>query len=419
MDPFLGPVAGALLAALGAGGALGIVRLRRISLDWWRRRRSARAAARLGGGEAAPPASAPVTAAPDEARDSALAPPVFAALGAVALVAATVAGVALVLGAAQAPPPPPPLLLALPHPPRAPASLGAFAARSSALIAFAVLAAAATLGLALVASALDRGLGRLIGLVARRLGHGGRGGTEEERLAVPDLVAAGRALLPGATPPVQGEPFGVGLAYVALLAAATLGVGALLAAAGAGDRRTLPGFAALAAAGLLAVPVVYAAAAERSRDPLRARLRRDAAVRQLVVAPGWMLAGAVFVLAPGGPAPALVAAVALLVLAVTVAVALPGAGADPGAWSAPPRGGDRAEPAAAVRALTALAHYAWIAVAALLPFVLRARSAAELPAAIGAGLGALVAFLAARAALRRFLPAGAPPPAAPRGEAPA
>lgn len=409
MDPFLGPVAGALLAALGAGGALGVVRLRRLSLDWWRRR-AARAAALAGEATAGDTGSAASAAAADpsadEAPDPSVAPPVFAALGAVALAAVTVAVLALAVGAARVPAPLG-LPLALPGA-GAPTSLAAIAARSSALVGFALTTVLATLGLALAASALDRGLARLGAIAARKLGRRAGDG-EEERLAVPDLVAAARSLLPGAVAPARGEPFGVGLAYVVLLAAAALGTGALLAAAGAADRRALPGFGALAAWGLLATPALYAAAAERSRDPLRARLRRDAAVRQLAVAPAWAIAGAVFALPPPlPPAAALpVAIVALAVFAATMAVALPGAGGDPGAWSAPPLGGDRAEPAAAVRALTGIAHYAWIVVALVLPFVLRASESAGVPLALAAGAAAVVGFLGLRAALRRF--AAAPP----------
>jgi len=94
MDPFLGPVAGALLAALGAGVALGVVRLRRLSLAWWRRRR------------ATPAALAPAAAVvpyPEEAPGiaPAVAPPVFAALAAIAAVAVVVAGLSFVAGAAR------------------------------------------------------------------------------------------------------------------------------------------------------------------------------------------------------------------------------------------------------------------------------------------------------------------------------
>jgi hypothetical protein len=419
MDPFLGPVAGALLAALGAGGALGVVRLRRLSLDWWRRRAARATAPPEPAADAA--ATAPSLSPADDAPDPSVAPPVFSALGAVALAALTVAGLALAVGAAGGPAPggaP----LALPPLAGAPSSLAAFAARSSALVGFALATVLATLGLALAASALDRGLARLGTIALRKLRGDPRAGGEE-RLAVPDLVSAARSLLPGAAAPTRGEPFGVGLAYVVLLAAAALGAGSLLAAAGAPDRRDLSGFAALAALGLLATPALYAAAAERSRDPLRARLRRDAAVRQLAVAPAWAIAGGVFAVAPSlaapGPVPAaIVAIVSFVVFAATVAVALPGAGADPGAWSAPPLGGDRAEPAAAVRALTGLAHYAWIVVALVLPFVLRARDAAAVPAALATGAAAVLGFLAARAALRRFAPAPAPaPPLAPGGAA--
>ncbi|MEO6463093.1 MAG: hypothetical protein ABIP29_08460, partial [Candidatus Eisenbacteria bacterium] len=156
------------------------------------------------------------------------------------------------------------------------------------------------------------------------------------------------------------------------------------------------------------------------RDPLRARLRRDAAVRQLAAAPAWCIAGAVFVLATAPSLPAVVPVVAAFIFAWAIAIALPGAGADPGAWSAAPGGGDRAEPATAVRALTGIAHYAWLGVAALLPPLARtAVAGAGGPAAspwpaLGLGALALAAFLVARATLprrRAVLPALAKEPA--------
>ena len=223
MDPFLGPVAGALLAALGAGVALGVVRLRRLSLAWWRRRR------------ATPAALAPAAAVvpyPEEAPGiaPAVAPPVFAALAAIAAVAVVVAGLSFVAGAARPDPPPVPIgfRVILPGEGGPPPSL---AARASSVAGFAVLVVVATLGLALAAAALDRGLGQLAARLARRKDAG-----DEDRLTVTDLVATARALLPGAPEPVRGEPFGVGLAYIVLFATAVLGVGALLSTLVPGTR---------------------------------------------------------------------------------------------------------------------------------------------------------------------------------------
>ena len=380
MDPFLGPAFGALLAALGAGGVLGVVRLHRLSLDWWRRRaaRSPKAA----------PVEPALPAEVSAALDPAVAPPVFAALAGVALALLAVSLLTLVFDARRPPGPAAPLPLP---------SFARFAARSTALVGFAVLTVVATLGIALLVSLLDRGLGRL---VARGLRRGGE--EEVSRLTVPDLVATARALLGGARAPDRGEPFGVGLAYAGLFAAAALGVGALLAALGPGTSKAGIGFGALAGLGFLATPVFYAAAAERSRDPLRARLRRDAAVRQLAAAPAWCIAGALTIAGLLLPSlPVLVPLVAGPVFAVAIAIALPGAGVAPGAWIAPPVGGDRAEPAVAVRVLTGIAHYAWLTVCAVLPFLLQRAGEGSVAPALGFGTAALVVFLAVRAALAR------------------
>ena len=416
MDPYLGPVAGALLAALGAGVALGVVRLHRVSLAWWRRRAAASSPA-----PAAAPVAPDVSAASADASaiDPAVAPPVFAPLGAIAAVALVVAGLAIVAGAAAPGTTWRPLVLR----PIAPAPLSELAARVSSVVGFAVLAVVVTAGVALLAAELDRAIGRLRARLARR---GAAGDADAAALSVPDIVATARSLLPGAPAPARGEPFGVGLAYVALFGAATLGVGALIAAflasaeSGLHGRITIlmsgvrdpgplppdfPAMAALAALAFLATPVLYAAAAERSRDPLRARLRRDAAVRQLVAAPVWLIAGAVLVGGRVAPLPIAATIVAVLLFVAAAAVALPGAGADPDAWIAPPRGGDRAEPATAVRALTGVAHFAWIVVLAVLPFVARPAwpPGQGVPwGALGLGGLALVLFLVVRAALPRI-----------------
>jgi hypothetical protein len=413
MDPYLGPVAGALLAALGAGVALGVVRLRRLSLAWWRRRRAAPPASATAAAEAAGAAGAAAAAAVPGPEDTpgiapAVAPPVFAALAAIAAVAVVVAGLSFVSGAARplAPPTWSGSFVVLPGQGGPPPSL---AARVSSVAGFAVLVVVATLGLALAAAALDRGLGRVAARFVRRKDAAAER-PDGERLTVTDLVATARALLPGAPQPARGEPFGVGLAYIVLFAAATLGVGALLSALVPGTRPPAPGpgSAALAALALLATPALYAAAAERSHDPLRARLRRDAAVRQLAAAPVWLVAGAVIVARSDAPGSVFVPLVAAALFVVSAAAALPGAGADPSAWNAPPLGGDRAEPAAAVRALTGIAHYAWLVVLATLPFVARDRGIAGVPWT-GLGLGALmlVLFLAARVALRLRPPVAA------------
>src|SRR5262245_4886211 len=178
MDPFLGPVAGALLAALAAGTALGVIRLHRVSMAWWQRRRAAAA------GE---PAAAPAddALAVDVALDPAVAPPVFTALAGAALVAAVATALALAFGAARARLPVPTGILP-------PLGFGGLATRSSSLALFAVLALLATPAAALVAAALDRGMARGLDGLTRV-----RGGIDEGSLTVPDLVATARALLPG------------------------------------------------------------------------------------------------------------------------------------------------------------------------------------------------------------------------------
>jgi hypothetical protein len=236
-----------------------------------------------------------------------------------------------------------------------------------------------TLGAALAVSLLDRAIARLLA----RIVPVERPLADDGELDVPALVAAaGRAQ-------GSGEPLGVGLASIVLLATTVFAMASLLVALAGG-----PSPVPAVAVALLVVPVAYAAAAERASRPEAARLRRDAAVRQLAVAPLW---GAGLVFAPSPPA--------LLVVALAGAVALPGALAQPGTF-APPWGGDAAEPSPVVRALSRVAHGAWIAILAALPFVAVAGPITSIVdgAALVARTGAaLVAFLAARAVVRRFV----------------
>jgi hypothetical protein len=366
MDPYLGPVAGALLAAFAAGIALGVVRLRRLSLEW--RRRASRAGAAASNSAADPPDA-------DGALDLAAAPPVFGALALTALVA--LLGVAVAargeFAAVRAATPPPAAVPALPP------SWSAFAAQASGLVLVAGLAFLLTLGAALAVSLLDRAVARLLA----RFAPGERPLAPDAELDVPALVAAaGRTHGPG-------EPFGVGLASIVLIAATVFAMASLLVALGGG-----PSPVPAVAVALLVVPVAYAAAAERASRPAAARLRRDAAVRQLAVAPLW---GAGLVFAPSPPA--------LAALALAGAVALPGALAQPGTFALP-WGGDAAEPSPVVRALSRVAHGAWIAILAALPFVAVAgpvTSIVDGAVLVARILLALVAFLAGRAVLRRFV----------------
>jgi len=367
MDPYLGPVAGALLAAFAAGIALGVVRLRRLSLEWWRRRASRAGAAALNSAADAPDADGPL--------DLAAAPPVFGALALTALVA--LLGVAVAargeFAAVRAATPPPAAVPALPP------SWTAFAAQASGLVLVAGLAFLLTLGAALAVSLLDRAVARLLA----RFVPGERPVAPDGELDVPALVAAaGREQGPG-------EPFGVGLASIVLIAATVFAMASLVVALGGG-----PSPVPAVAVALLVVPVAYAAAAERASRPEAARLRRDAAVRQLAVAPLW---GAGLVFAPS--------ALALAALALAGALALPGASAQPGAFMLP-WGGDAAEPSPVVRALSRVAHGAWIAILAALPFVAVAGPVTSIVDGVALAarvLLALVAFLAARAMVRHFV----------------
>jgi hypothetical protein len=126
-------------------------------------------------------------------------------------------------------------------------------------------------------------------------------------------------------------------------------------------------------------------------------------VRQLIAAPAWLLAGVALFAFGGVPGAAGITFVATLFLALAGWAALPGAAATPGVRFLP-RGGDRAEPVAVVRALSGLAHYAWIAVGATLPFVARMGEGEAIVPALGASGVALVGFLAVRVLLVRLVP---------------
>ncbi len=361
MDPYLGPVAGALLAAFAAGLALGVVRLRRLSLEWWRRR------------FATSPGDAPAVTAgeDDDTLDSATAPPVFGALALCALVALLgvggAAGGERFFSAVNAPSP------VFVH---APPTWAGLAARASALVLVAGLAFLLTLAAALAVSLFDRALA---GLLARFVPTGSRA-PEDETLDVPALLSVARG---------PGEPFGVGFASIVLFASTVFAFAALLVTAAGG-----PSPVPAVAIALLAVPVAYAAAAERSNRPEAARLRRDAALRQLAVAPVWA-AALVFAPAPW----------ALVALALAGALALPGAPARAGSFL-PPWGGDAAEPNPVVRTLSRVAHGAWIVILAALPILAVGSRPATLAATalLVARVGlAVIALLAARALVRRFV----------------
>lgn len=362
MDPYLGPVAGALLAAFVAGLALGVVRLRRLSLEWWRRRLV----------QARGDAATVVTPDDDEvALDPATAPPVFGALALIALVAllgvAGAAGGSQFFAAANAPSP------VLVH---APPTWAALVARASTLLLIASLGFLLTLAAALAVSLLDRAIVRLL---ARFVPAGSRA-PDDEALDMPALLSVARG---------PGEPFGVGFASIVLFASTVFAFGALLVGLGGG-----PSPVPAVAIALLAVPVAYAAAAERSNRPEAARLRRDAALRQLAVAPVW-IGALVFAPAPW----------ALVAFALAGVLALPGAPARAGSF-APPWGGDAAEPNPVVRTLSRVAHGAWIVILAALPIVMIPPEAGALRGSMLLALRivvAVVALLAARALVRRFV----------------
>jgi len=371
MDPYLGPVAGASLAAFAAGLLLGVVRLRRKF-----RAHSARKGMKAASTDAATPT--PAVDAPDTASvDADTAPPVFGALALVAIAS----GLAVVVAARAAGDAPPPVAAA-PGP-----SLAVLAARLSTIALVGAFACVLALGASFLVALLERGIARVLA----RFVPATRAVPEETPLDVGALLASGRTR-------GEAEPFGVGLATLVLVGAPVFATGCLVVAAGGG-----PAPAAAVAVALLLVPVAYAAAAERTPHPAAARLRRDAAVRQLAAAPVWGAALAAF------PSP-----VALALFPLAAAFALPGTHERPGVFALP-WGGDRAEANPAVRALSRVAHGAWIAVVAALPVVALAgpaRGPGETAVLVGRALVALVALVAARAIVRRFVAPGPAPVAA-------
>ena len=331
MGPFLGPFAAALLAALAAGLTLGILRLSRRSLEWWKRR--SRPAVLPGALEAMADAPAFVPL------------PDFPGVhGAIACAAAAALLVGLVAFLAPGPFGPPPVIA--PHP-FLPTSL---VPRALTHFAFGFAALATTLALALLASLLERGLREGIARVSARVRQLRALHVDDlAPLSIADLRAGAAAMLSGAAR--DNEPFGVGLSYVALFVTPVAAV-ALVARIALGP--AAPGWIPLFAALFLTVPAAYAAAAERSQRDALARQRRRAALRQLLVAPAWALS--LIGLALPGPLPH---AAGWLALACATLLGLPGSTQGTGLLEVP-SGGDEAEPSAAVRAISGLAHHGWV-----------------------------------------------------------
>jgi len=363
MGPFLGPFAAALLAALAAGLTLGILRLSRRSLEWWKRR--SRPAVLPGALEAMAdaPAFVPLPEFPGVNGAIACASVSALLLGFVAL---------LVPGPASSPP-------IASHP----FSQAVLAPRALQAFVFGVAALAATVAVALFASLLERGLRFVIARASARIRQLRALHLEDvETLSLKDLrdvaVHAGRAR--------GDEPFGVGLSYVALFVTPVFAFGLVARAAqGPVPPAWIPLFAAL----YLAVPAAYAAAAERSQRDLGARHRRRAALRQLLAAPAWALA-LIAIALPGG----LPHVAGWLSLACAALLALPGATEGRGLLDLP-TGGDEDEPSNAVRAISGLAHHAWLgAWAAFAAFAIGPPGARAL---VLGGLLAVLALLVLRA----------------------
>jgi len=387
MGPFLGPFAAAFLAALIAGAALGLIRLSRHSLAWWRR------------GRAPVPALAPADGsmpAPESLVPAGAFPGVQGAIGCAVAAATliTVAALARSFGLRG-----PVLLPALPPIAPHPFDPAIFLPRALGLAAFAALALAGTIGLALVTALLDAGFTRALAWASARLGRARVSGAESG-LSLADLREGASGLWGGVHE--RQETFGVGVAFVALFVTPVAAIALLAcvafgvpAVAGVHGPLVMPREALLLFGALfLAVPAAYAAAAERSQRDEGARLRRRAALRQLVAAPLWALALLVLGLPGEGGAPDFVDTLAWLLLAASVLVALPGTTAL--ALLLPPRGGDQAEPSAALRAMTGLAHHAWLAAWAAYAALALAPGPSPLAFALTM-LGTMLALLAARA----------------------
>ncbi len=389
MGPFLGPFAAALLAALIAGAALGLTRLSRRSLEWWRRLRA--------------PAVDAASPVPDPSSELGALPAAGVFPGVHGAIACAVTASALIALAALAhtlpwllPATPPALPAIAPHP----FDPTTFVPRALGVLVFAAIAFAATLALALGSALLDVGLrGALAWAFVRLKLRPAAQARADSALSFADLRAGASGLWHGGAR--ASEPFGVGVGYVALFVTPVAAIALLLRAAsvtahalGSGPlpREAFLLFVAL----FLVVPAAYAAAAERSQREEGARLRRRAALRQLLAAPLWALALLVLGM-PGAGGFSAVDLPAWLLLAASVMVALPGAtGAK--ALLVPPRGGDAGEPSAALRAMTGLAHHGWIA--AWAGYAALALAPANAPLVLGlAALGVLAALLGGRALL--------------------
>ncbi len=378
MGPFLGPFAAALLAALAAGLSLGIVRLSRRSLEWWRRRNAPAVLPGALEAMADVPAFVPL--------------PEFPGVnGAIACAAFS----ALLLGAAAL------LLTSSPDATLPPIAAHPFDAarlvpRALTYFAFGGAVLAGALAIALASSLLERAMARAASLLSARVRqlralHVDAPGSPA--LSMADLKAGASGWWTGAGR--VNEPFGVGLGYVALFVTP---VAALALVARAAFATPAPGWVSLFASLFLAVPLAYAAAAERSQRDLGARHRRRAALRQLLAAPAWAFAlleiaePATGHLLAGAPH-----AAAWLALACAALLGLPGSTTGRGLLELP-LGGDEAEPSPAVRAISGLAHHAWLgAWAAFLALAFAPRAGL-----LAGALLALGGLLAARGLLAGF-----------------
>lgn len=385
MGPYLGPFAAAFLAALGAGLVLGIVRLSRRSLEWWTRRKAPAVLPGALEAMADVPAFVPL--------------PEFPGVnGAIACAAAA----SLLIGFAALAPDAVPhhMQPTIPAHPFEPASLLPHALRN---LAFAGAAVASTLALAIASALIEGGLrfvaarvsARVVQLRALHIDA-----LAMSPLSIADLRAGASALWSGVAR--GSEPFGVGLSYVALFVTPVAAV-ALVARAALGP--LLPGWAPLFATLFLAVPAAYAAAAERSQRDLGARLRRRAAVRQLLAAPAWGFALLALGLPQGGPLATASHAAAWLALVCAALLALPGTTSGRGLLELP-GGGDESEPSAVVRAISGLAHHAWLGAWAAFVAIAFVREARLL---VPIALLALAALLALRAIVTGLLGARSGP----------
>ena len=385
MGPFVGPATSALLAAVLAGVVLGVLRLSRVSLNWWRRRQ-----ARI-----AEPMPAFESADAGGSTTAALAPfRVFPRITS-ALACASSAALLVLLGA-----------LATEHAPgitlvppalQVPAwDAAAFGRAAATRTGGALIALAATLVAALVVAAFDRGLEALFARVAPRLGRAFPGrfaaADGDSLFSFRDLRAGASGLWHPDT--VHGESFGVGLGYVILFASPVLAM-SVVGASVFGE--AVPAGALLVGVAFLLVPCAYAAAAERSPADDMGLLRQRAALRQIVAAPAWALALVALLAVPRGAGSEAGHLLAWIALVLAVLAGLPGTSLREQAVLFH-RGGDFPEPSAPVRAISGVAHHAWVAAWAL--FVAQAWLAAyTAPTVLLGALVVIALFLGVRAAL--------------------